>query len=284
MNATSPRRAPVTVAGHICGQASVSGGPTNCTESEDEQAIMAAGGFLGLRGRSPSDPPPLLEGDCIMSTVPIGYVGMASIPQGTMGLVTSNGIAWEGRSWTYDDQGKFLERSAAAPRDHLEKALAGGGTGTIMFHDDGKDWCLTAFPNQAAGTSEVKPWHCIPGWTSQFFILPACGAGPGQIRWSHDPSTCVRRAAATAAILDEKTSTLLQLAPCEWTQDFIFKAGVPVADGRRDLRYALGAGEDEDGGDSGTQRCVHFISNGAMPSLVGSDCMAEKSSVFDFFR
>lgn len=214
----------------------------------------------------------------MMAVEPIEYVGMADVSPGTMGLVTDHGIAWEGRLWQFNEAGRLSQRSAAAPRSSFEKAKAGGGTGTIMFHVDGQDWCLTTFPSRDGslpdGSSEVRPWHCMPGWASQFFVLPACGAGPGQIRWAHNPSMCVRRA--------EEGSSFLRLEACTWEEAFIFKAGDALMDGRKYLRFANGDGEDDDGLDTGRQRCVHSLSGVPTPSLTGGDC--ESHQFFDFFR
>merc|ERR1712071_78759 len=93
------------------------------------------------------------------------------------------------------------------------------GYGTIEGNIDNANKCLTVFELEAINdktpqSPKVQWWGCEPGWADQIFIYPACGIGPGQIRWAKDPKVCLYR---------QVNSKKLVLSECEWTQPFIFK-------------------------------------------------------------
>jgi hypothetical protein len=174
--------------------------------------------------------PDLREGDCVRALDNIEYEGdIPLVKKGDRGMVTGKGIAWEGRDWKFkknasaseaEPQYLFRQRNAIIHRSMVEKMSETEGYGSIQLKDQNK--CLTVFELEASppGGKEQSPkvqwWGCDPGWADQMFIYPACGLGPGQIRWAKDPRQCLFR---------QPYAKKLVLSSCEWTQPFMFKIG-----------------------------------------------------------
>jgi hypothetical protein len=184
--------------------------------------------------------PDLREGDCVRALEDIDYEFMPKAKKGYRGMVTGKGIIWEGRHWQFDkSQSKqdenfpylFKQRNAVIHRSMVEKMSETEGYGPIE-RDDGK--CLTVFELDAKDdrkpqAPKLQWWDCEPGWAAQVFIYPACGLGPGQLRWATDPQMCAFRSPSPE-------NQKLVLSRCEWTQPFIFaivgdKATVPKNSG-----------------------------------------------------
>jgi len=111
---------------------------------------------------------------------------------------------------------QFKERSAVIHRSMVEKMSETEGYGVIE-NDAGQ--CLTVFELDAGDDNQPQPpklkfWSCAPGWTDQMFIYPACGLGPGQLRWAKDPAQCVHRQTGS------KKGIVLK--ECDWRHAFIF--------------------------------------------------------------
>jgi len=174
-------------------------------------------GALAVFGQVPD----LREGDCVRALEDIDYEHMPKAKKGYRGMVTGKGIIWEGRHWKFDISGKdkqylFKQRNAVIHRSMVEKMSETEGYGPIMSADGQK--CLTVFELEALHdrtpqSAKLQWWDCEPGWAAQIFIYPACGFGPGQIRWATDPQMCAYR---------QINNKKLVLSQCEWTQPFIF--------------------------------------------------------------
>jgi hypothetical protein len=182
-------------------------------------------GAIAVMGQVPD----LREGDCVRALDDIEYEGDIPMVERThRGMVTGKGISWEGRDWKFklnassaDNQYMFRQRNAVIHRSMVEKMSETEGYGTIQLKSSGNK-CLTVFELEASPPSgkeqspKVQWWGCEPGWADQIFIYPACGLGPGQIRWAKDPQMCLYR---------QVNNKKLVLSRCEWTQPFIFKIG-----------------------------------------------------------
>ena len=181
--------------------------------------------------------PDLREGDCVRALEDIDYEFMPRVDKGYRGMVTGKGIVWEGRHWKFDVSGPdrkylFKERHAVIHRSMVEKMSETEGYGVIQKDAAGTTKCLTVFElepkdDRTAQVAKLQWWDCVPGWTDQIFIYPACGFGPGQLRWAKDPQMCAYR-----QIKNQK----LVLQTCEWTQPYVFSiatdaASVPVSAG-----------------------------------------------------
>jgi len=175
-------------------------------------------GVIAVMGQVPD----LREGDCVRALDNIEYEGdIPLVNKGDRGMVTGKGIAWEKREWKFkmsgpDKKYQFQQRNAVIHRSMVEKMSETEGYGTIEKSDNK---CLTVFELEAINdktpqSPKVQWWGCEPGWADQIFIYPACGIGPGQIRWAKDPQMCLYR---------QVNSKKLVLSQCEWTQPFIFK-------------------------------------------------------------
>jgi hypothetical protein len=182
--------------------------------------------------------PDLREGDCVRALEDIDYEFMPKAKKGYRGMVTGKGIIWEGRHWQFDKSPSqkvddkhpylFKQRNAVIHRSMVEKMSETEGYGPIQKGDK----CLTVFELDAKDdrkpqAPKLQWWDCEPGWAAQVFIYPACGLGPGQLRWATDPQMCVYR-----QVQNEK----LVMSRCEWTQPFIFaivgdKAKTPEVSG-----------------------------------------------------
>lgn len=84
--------------------------------------------------------------------------------------------------------------------------------------------CLTVFELDDSRERPVQApvlqwWECEPGWAAQIFIYPACGFGPGQIRWASDPQKCAFRESSASPHNDNNR---LMLGQCDWVQEFMF--------------------------------------------------------------
>lgn len=164
--------------------------------------------------------PDLREGDCVRALEDIDYEHMPKAKKGYRGMVTGKGIIWEGRHWKFDVSGKekqylFKQRNAVIHRSMVEKMSETEGYGPIQ---NANGQCLTvfeleAFQDRTPQSAKLQWWDCEPGWSAQIFIYPACGFGPGQIRWATDPQMCAYRQIANQKLV---------LSQCEWTQPFIF--------------------------------------------------------------
>jgi len=168
--------------------------------------------------------PDLREGDCVRALDDIDYEHMPKVKKSDRGMVTGKGVLWEDRDWLFANSPSskkdlLAQRNAIIHRSMVEKLPESEGYGVIKLDDPIVDQCWTVFELDAFNdgrtpqSAKIQLWECVPGWTDQMFIYPACGAGPGQIRWAKDPRQCVYR-----QIQKEK----LVLAACEWTQPFIF--------------------------------------------------------------
>lgn len=182
--------------------------------------VTASLGAVAVMGQVPD----LREGDCVRALDNIEYEGgIPRVDKGDRGMVTGKGISWENRQWVFkyspaEKQILFQQRNAVIHRSMVEKMSETEGYGTIEQKDDPTK-CLTVFELDAidekvAQSPKVQWWNCEPGWADQIFIYPACGVGPGQIRWAKDPQMCLYR-----QVHNQK----LVLSQCEWTQPFIFK-------------------------------------------------------------
>merc|ERR1712046_451527 len=111
---------------------------------------------------------------------------------------------------------RFQQRNAVIHRSMVEKMPETEGYGTI--EKEGNKFLtvfeLETFSDKTPQPPKVQWWDCESGWADQIFIYPACGVGPGQIRWAKDPQMCLYR---------QVTNQKLVLGQCEWTQPFIFK-------------------------------------------------------------
>lgn len=197
--------------------------------------------------------PDLREGDCVRALDDIDYEHMPKVQKGDRGMVTGKGILWEDRDWLFTSSAAsqkdlLAQRNAIIHRSMVEKIPESEGYGVIRLDEgtcyrDNPDGpgkfpvacsefgksqassvneagqCWTVFELDALNdgktpqSAKVQLWDCVPGWTDQIFIYPACGVGPGQIRWAKDPQLCVYR---------QITKERLVLSACEWTQPFIF--------------------------------------------------------------
>jgi len=165
--------------------------------------------------------PDLREGDCVQALDNIDYEHMPGVKRKDRGMVTGKGILWEKRNWLFTNSSSsgsylFAQRNAIIHRSMVEKTSETEGYGVIKQGEK----CLTVFELDALNdgkrpqSAKIQLWDCVPGWTDQMFIYPACGLGPGQIRWVKDPQMCAYR-----QVQNQK----LVLAACEWTQPFIFE-------------------------------------------------------------
>jgi len=180
-------------------------------------------GVIAVMGQVPD----LREGDCVRALDNIEYEGdIPLVTKGDRGMVTGKGIAWEKRDWKFkksgaDNKYQFQQRNAVIHRSMVEKMSETEGYGTIEKKEAGTATgkCLTVFELEAINdktpqSPKVQWWDCEPGWADQIFIYPACGIGPGQIRWAKDPQMCLYR---------QVNSKRLVLSQCEWTQPFMFR-------------------------------------------------------------
>jgi hypothetical protein len=185
--------------------------------------LTASLGAIAVMGQVPD----LREGDCVRALDDIEYEGdIPPVRKGHRGMVTGKGISWENRDWKFkysaaEQQYLFQQRNAVIHRSMVEKMSETEGYGTIEKKKDGtgSGKCLTVFELEAiedkvAQSPKVQWWDCEHGWADQIFIYPACGLGPGQIRWAKDPQMCLYR---------QVHNMKLVLSKCEWTQPFIFK-------------------------------------------------------------
>jgi len=209
--------------------------------------------------------PDLREGDCVRALDTIEYEGdIPLVNKGDRGMVTGKGIAWEKRDWKFkmsgpDKQYKFQQRNAVIHRSMVEKMPETEGYGTMQ---DG-DKCLTVFELQKkdGDNVEVPPkvqwWDCEPGWADQIFIYPACGIGPGQIRWAKDPQLCLYRRPSVSDLV---------LAQCEWTQPFMFKIAQNV-----NLKGQFKVGVTDPTGDADKDKSPECLST-TDKNLNGNEC------------
>lgn len=189
--------------------------------------LTASLGVVAVTGQVPD----LRDGDCVRALADIAYEGeFGTVTAGERGVVTGKGIAWEGRHNKFKESGigpektfQFKERSAVIHRSMVEKMSETEGYGVIQNSDQK---CLTVFELDANDDNrpqapKLQFWDCVPGWTEQAFIYPACGLGPGQLRWAKDPSMCVQRQTGT--------QNKIVVSECEWRHAFIFDIKVPDA-------------------------------------------------------
>jgi len=163
--------------------------------------------------------PDLREGDCVRALSEIDYENMPPVKKGFRGMVTGKGITWEGRDWLFaeaqDGEYLFKQRNAVIHRSMVQKMSETEGYGVVRQGVTNN--CLTVFELEALNSKEQSPklqWFpCEDGWVDQMFILPACGFGPGQLRWAKNPTQCAHR---------NITKGKLELSKCDWTQPFVF--------------------------------------------------------------
>lgn len=183
--------------------------------------LTASLGVVAVTGQVPD----LRDGDCVRALADIAYEGdFGTVKAGERGVVTGKGIAWEKRNKSFKESGigpektfQFKERSAVIHRSMVEKMSETEGYGVITNTDQK---CLTVFELDANDDNrpqapKLQFWDCVPGWTDQMFIYPACGLGPGQLRWAKDPSMCAQRQTGT--------QKKIVLSECEWRHAFIFE-------------------------------------------------------------
>jgi len=206
--------------------------------------------------------PDLREGDCVRALSEIDYENMPPVKKGFRGMVTGKGITWEGRDWLFaeaDGEYLFKQRNAVIHRSMVQKMSETEGYGVVRQGDN----CLTVFELEALNSKEQSPklqWFpCEDGWVYQMFILPACGFGPGQLRWAKNPTQCAYR-----NITKEK----LELSKCDWTQPFVFT----ISDETQAFELSTHSGQPLDGLQNSDDGVTQSPNRGCDPSKVtGND-------------